>query len=689
MNVTFRKVLGGGVKVLRQTLWKEAVRVKEPSNVRRVLQNQTFSEQLSISPAVHYWKSFLSKPPSLGRVNCVWETLSVRLRKEAVDRLFSPFSRGARQGAHRIGRTYVPYLAFGFVGLVLTENDETSSSLRSLRDAGSFEKCCSSIRKDKQTELNFKRDGEEDIIYPKHLQGYDIKDKLIAKGSYGAIYPARISQSPTADLSVCAPGEIRSSAITEERKSSDLENVSESRSEDSCESKEWEFISQEEMQTNFYTANEEWTVVEKAAVSENSLPLSQADITLSKAPLQKEPEGMTNVSKRKKKLKLSQFQGEFNLALKIIFNDKIRSDSSAIETAFEKEKILLSDKLHPRGRIKHVRSHPNIVRVHQAFVGDNISSRLSEAKQMFPFALPRNQFDEGRGRSMFMYLVMRRYEMTLHQYVKTHGCSDEGMAELMLCQLLEGVAYLNSLNIAHRDLKSNNILVEVDCCGVPRLVITDFGCCLAGGESLKVPWYAPSSVCGNTALTAPEIKAVIYNRWVYTGLDYSKSDGWALGALGYEICGMENPFYRRGVDSATYDEKSLPRFPNFVSPEFEFVILGLLKKDAKERLTCVEAADMLHLLLWKKDYWMKGPVNLRKLSYLKQRLHGWLHEVANPVDGTALEEISPVRTELQVTFLSRVNGERLLKAATQLILFSWQRWLQEKVTNMGFNINEF
>lgn len=80
----------------------------------------------------------------------------------------------------------------------------------------------------------------------------------------------------------------------------------------------------------------------------------------------------------------------------------------------------------------------------------------------------------------------------------------------------------------------------------------------------------------------PQVKALIYNHWVYTGLDYSKSDGWALGALGYEICGMENPFYRRGVDSATYDEKSLPRFPNFVSPEFEFVILGLLKKDPKE-----------------------------------------------------------------------------------------------------------
>lgn len=63
-------------------------------------------------------------------------------------------------------------------------------------------------------------------------------------------------------------------------------------------------------------------------------------------------------------------------------------------------------------------------------------------------------------------------------------------------------------------------------------------------------------------------------------------------------------------------------------------------------------------------------------------------QVAYPVDGTSLEESSPVKTELQVTFLSRVNGGRLLQAATQLILFSWQRWLQEKVINMGFDINE-
>lgn len=75
------------------------------------------------------------------------------------------------------------------------------------------------------------------------------------------------------------------------------------------------------MQTNLSTLDEEWTVVdyssEKASVSENSLPLSQADNALSVAPLQKEPEGMTNVSKRKKDLKLPQFQGEFNLALKV------------------------------------------------------------------------------------------------------------------------------------------------------------------------------------------------------------------------------------------------------------------------------------------------------------------------------------------------------------------------------------
>ena len=45
---------------------------------------------------------------------------------------------------------------------------------------------------------------------------------------------------------------------------------------------------------------------------------------------------------------------------------------------------------------------------------------------------------------------------------------------------LVGVAFLKSVGVAHRDLKSDNLLLDLS--GgpdYPRLVISDFGCCLA------------------------------------------------------------------------------------------------------------------------------------------------------------------------------------------------------------------
>ena len=79
---------------------------------------------------------------------------------------------------------------------------------------------------------------------------------------------------------------------------------------------------------------------------------------------------------------------------------------------------------------------------------------------------------------------------------------------LLLTQLLEAVAHLNIHGIAHRDLKSDNILLDLsegEQC--PTLVITDFGCCLCDKKNwLVVPYYSSETdKGGNRALMAPEV----------------------------------------------------------------------------------------------------------------------------------------------------------------------------------------
>lgn len=128
------------------------------------------------------------------------------------------------------------------------------------------------------------------------------------------------------------------------------------------------------------------------------------------------------------------------------------------------------------------------------------------------------------------------YPYTLRQYLKV--CEpDQMQASLMLLQLLEGVDHLCRQGIAHRDLKSDNVLLEYDSskslpcrlavlcqrqvnasimllrvfiyckAGCPRLVITDFGCCLAEDFGLKLPfnsWWINRG--GNSCLMAPEVR---------------------------------------------------------------------------------------------------------------------------------------------------------------------------------------
>ena len=51
--------------------------------------------------------------------------------------------------------------------------------------------------------------------------------------------------------------------------------------------------------------------------------------------------------------------------------------------------------------------------------------------------------------------------MTLDEYNNIIGFPSQRVAMVMIAQLLEGVSHLVDYGIAHRDLKSNNILVDL------------------------------------------------------------------------------------------------------------------------------------------------------------------------------------------------------------------------------------
>ena len=94
------------------------------------------------------------------------------------------------------------------------------------------------------------------------------------------------------------------------------------------------------------------------------------------------------------------------------------------------------------------------------------------------------------------------------------------------CQLCEAVCYLHDRDVAHRDLKLENLLLD----NSSNIKLTDFGF-VKGGSSKKLS----STFCGSRSYAAPEIlQGVAY--------DPKKADVWAVTSIIYIIATGRMPF---------------------------------------------------------------------------------------------------------------------------------------------------
>uniref|UniRef100_A0A8C5KWS6 Serine/threonine-protein kinase PINK1, mitochondrial n=1 Tax=Jaculus jaculus TaxID=51337 RepID=A0A8C5KWS6_JACJA len=365
----------------------------------------------------------------------------------------------------------------------------------------------------------------------------------------------------------------------------------------------------------------------------------------------------------------------FPFAIKMMWNISAGSSSEAILSTMSQElvpasRVALAGEYgavtyrRSKGGPKQLAPHPNIIRVFRAFTSS--VPLLPGALVDYPDVLPPQLHPEGLGHGRTLFLVMKNYPCTLRQYLCTHAPSPR-LATIMLLQLLEGVDHLVQQGIAHRDLKSDNILVDLDSDGCPWLVISDFGCCLADENmGLQLPftsWYVDRG--GNGCLMAPEVSTACPGPRVV--IDYSKADTWAVGAIAYEIFGFANPFYSQGKDhleSRSYREAQLPELPKSVPSDVRQLVRSLLQRKASKRPSARVAANVLHLSLWGEHILAAKNLKLDKMiSWL-------LQQSAAALLANRLMEKSCVETRLKMCFLANLECEALCQAA--LLLSSWR-----------------
>ncbi|NWI70364.1 TSSK1 kinase, partial [Todus mexicanus] len=131
-----------------------------------------------------------------------------------------------------------------------------------------------------------------------------------------------------------------------------------------------------------------------------------------------------------------------------------------------------------------------------------------------------------------VYIVMELADKgDLLNYIRITGAMREDVACAKFQQLASAIKYCHDLNLAHRDLKCENILLDKDL----DFKLSDFGFCKSLSRDENGRIILSETFCGSAAYAAPE---------VLEGIPYDPrvSDIWSLGVVLYTMVCAFMPF---------------------------------------------------------------------------------------------------------------------------------------------------
>ncbi|KAM7020603.1 serine/threonine-protein kinase pim-1-like [Acridotheres tristis] len=189
----------------------------------------------------------------------------------------------------------------------------------------------------------------------------------------------------------------------------------------------------------------------------------------------------------------------------------------------------------PRNRVRHWGELPDGTSAPLEIVLlDKVSTGFPGVIQLLEWLeLPNN-----------IVMVLERPErcQDLHHFIRARGFLSEEVARELFRQVLEAVRHCTSCGVLHRDIKPQNVLVDL-ATGQAKLI--DFGC----GTYLQDTAY--THFAGTLSYSPPE--------WTKFGWYYGKpATIWSLGILLHQMVCGEHPF-RRGQNISWDHQLSLPQ----------------------------------------------------------------------------------------------------------------------------------
>jgi serine/threonine protein kinase len=243
----------------------------------------------------------------------------------------------------------------------------------------------------------------------------------------------------------------------------------------------------------------------------------------------------------------------------------------------------------------------------------------------------------------------------------------------IIYQMVQGVAYIHMLDILHRDIKPQNILVGKFDDNSIRVMLADFGVArnliCSPIKQYKLPaftlWYRP-----------PEILDDIK--------EYSFSaDIWALGCVIYELI-HKKPLFPGDDESSMLELINKKKFTiddTFGDTDLFNLLINTLQTSPEKRPTALEMLNSPYLLSYKQTFESgpsKSPIPIIDIKCnIKDRLMAKIHpkmeqnKITYPMRSQLIEWIF----EVQVKFKLRLN-------TVFLTIFILDLYLSKKQTNV-------
>jgi serine/threonine-protein kinase len=196
--------------------------------------------------------------------------------------------------------------------------------------------------------------------------------------------------------------------------------------------------------------------------------------------------------------------------------------------------------------------------------------------------VPIYSVDEREG---IVYFVMALVEgENLGAKLHATGALSPGEARRILLEVAHALAYAHERNVVHRDIKPDNILIQI---GDGRVLVTDFGIARAVTEGGDSRLTATGMAIGTPAYMSPEQS---------TGdrqID-GRSDLYSLGVVGYQMLTGDPPFEAPSTPAMLVKHLSERPEPigqrrRGVPPDLERAVMLLLEKDPDHRFPSASA----------------------------------------------------------------------------------------------------